>query len=192
MLDIETLRKLLSYDPETGIFRWLVTRRDRHGRSGKIKAGMIAGSSTHGYRCITINAAHRLAYLYMTERWPKVIDHLNRDRSDNRWRNLREATRRMNCRNKFQYINNTSGFVGIKKRHSYEAYIGTGNRYLGSFKTLAEAVAARRAAEQRYGYSLGHGRRPIRSNLPWSTGERRIPRQQNEEERARFTARQNG
>ncbi len=83
---------LMSYDPETGLFTWLVSR-------GAVRAGDVAGC-THiqsGYIYITIDGidhlAARLAHLYMTGKSPQpTIDHINQKRADNRWVNLREAT----------------------------------------------------------------------------------------------------
>jgi HNH endonuclease len=86
------LLERLAYDPGTGIFR--------HRKSvGKGRAGEVAGSrNAEGYVAIRLfnrlQAAHRLAWLYMTGEWPPdgfTIDHKNGIRSDNRWQNLRLA-----------------------------------------------------------------------------------------------------
>ena len=54
--------------------------------------------------------AHRVIWLWMTGEWPKEqVDHINHDRTDNRWCNLREASRLENYRNQSQYKNNKSG-----------------------------------------------------------------------------------
>ena len=109
----ERLQYLLSYDRETGIFRWRINR----GRMAK--AGDIAGSQGNDcYVRIRVDgkdyAAHRLAWLYMTGEWPAAtIDHENINRADNRWRNLREATNAQNGTNRHKQANNTSGFKGV-------------------------------------------------------------------------------
>jgi hypothetical protein len=166
VIDAKTLRELLDYDPATGIFRWLMDRDN-----GKIKAGDIAGSYDKGYVRIEINGrkyrAHRLAWLYMTGEWPVgEIDHINRIRDDNRWCNLRDTPHAIGMRNRSLYKNNTSRCVGVYRHRSngrFYAYITVNGRqiHLGSFPTFEQAVVARFAAEQRYGFSPGHGRRRI-------------------------------
>jgi hypothetical protein len=136
----------------------------------KIKAGTIAGShDRRGYLRIRVYGriyrAGRLAWLLMTGCWPTdQIGHKNRDPSDNRWGNLREASAQLNARNQSLSKRNTTGFVGVdrgKKNGTYRATIVINGRkiHLGIFPTLEEAVAARRAANQRYGFSQGHGSR---------------------------------
>ena len=92
MLTANRLRKVLSYAPATGIFRWKVSA------STRAPVGTIAGSKNgRGYHQIRIGgrpySASRLAWLYMTGKWPNSeISYLNGKPSDTRWKNLREAT----------------------------------------------------------------------------------------------------
>ena len=92
MLTAIRLRKVLSYAPATGIFRWKVSA------STRAPVGTIAGAKNgRGYRQIRIDgrpySASRLACLYMTGKWPNFeISYLNGKPSDTRWANLREAT----------------------------------------------------------------------------------------------------
>jgi hypothetical protein len=163
------LHEVLNYDPITGIFRWRAKRCN-----GKIKVGAVAGYVHHdGYVRIRINGreylAHRLAWLYMTGHWPSAeIDHKNRDRSDNRWANLRQADDYVNNRNQSLRKDNTSSHVGVhwaNRDKVWIAYIGVNGRqhYLGCFKTIEEAAAARLVAQDRAGFSAGHGRRRARA-----------------------------
>src|SRR5262245_11249534 len=98
-LTADLVRSLLHYDLETGIFTWKVDRA-RH-----VCAGDIAGTRTpHGYLVIGIRGtnyfAHRLAFLWVKGEWPKAeLDHINLLKIDNRWVNLREATRSQNMFN---------------------------------------------------------------------------------------------
>jgi hypothetical protein len=106
--DLEALRAKFIYDPDTGEFRF---REDSYRRSGKRmillrRAGDLAGGKpVEGrYRVITIDGvnypAHRLAWLYVTGRWPHPeIDHIDGDRTNNRFANLREVTHSENMRN---------------------------------------------------------------------------------------------
>jgi hypothetical protein len=93
-LAAERLRERLRYDGGTGVF----TRRVG---SGHARAGEIAGSvHSTGYVRIGIDGgkytAHRLAWLYVHGVWPSdQIDHINRNRSDNRIANLRERRHRV-------------------------------------------------------------------------------------------------
>lgn len=155
------VRKLLDYNPETGMLSWRVSR-------GRARAGDEAGCIHHeGYRKIMIGGraylAHRLAFLVMTGRWPHdQLDHINGARSDNRWKNLRETDAQGNSRNQRVFRNNTSGHMGVnwsKRARKWKSYINLDGRqkHLGCFDDLAEAVTARKAAEHKYGFHPNHG-----------------------------------
>lgn len=114
--EADRLREVIRYDPATGVF----TRIKRTGPRTKVgeEAGYL---SVGGYRRIKWNAKpemeHRLAWLYMIGEWPKdFIDHINLNRADNRWCNLRAATRSQNCANSPKRLKNTTRFKGITKR----------------------------------------------------------------------------
>jgi len=142
----EELKTLLRYDPETGEFFWI------HAR-GNLKAGALAGTSDkQGYRVIVINGkchkAHRLAFLYMKGEFPPdMVDHINRNTGDNRWENLREATRSQNCQNK-----KAKGIHRMKRNGKWMAYIKLNGKlkHLGYFHTKDEAKSVRLAAEKQY------------------------------------------
>ena len=110
----QRLRELLGYDPDTGLFTWV------KAPSNRVKAGDTAGHRANGYITIRLDgqlyAAHRLAWLYMTDTWPpEHIDHRDRDRSNNRWVNLRAATLAQNNRNTGMRRNNSTGFKGVSR-----------------------------------------------------------------------------
>lgn len=101
------LREVFHYDKNTGFFH----RKKKTGYKGRIGA-IVGGLKQHGYISIQIDRyrdyAHRFAWLWVTGKWPKEIDHINGNRSDNRWINLREATRFQNNGNRklaFKYKN---------------------------------------------------------------------------------------
>ena len=157
----ERLRELLSYDPETGNFTWLVS----NGR--RAIAGVIAGwiNKSTGYRWIRIDGrgykAHRLAWLYMKGEWPRhQIDHIKAGkeyRADNCWRNLRAATQTQNNANTSRHTNSGNDFKGIywyKRSCRWQAQIRIGGKrvYLGRFDHPYQAYASYCiAARQHYG-----------------------------------------
>jgi hypothetical protein len=147
LLTQERLQEVLSYDPETGEFVWAKTVGPR------AKAGRSAGYvNSYGYRMIGFDGkyryAHRLAWLYMTGRYPEnEIDHRNKDKLDNRWVNLREATSRQNAMNRKMRKDNRTGLKGVgfdRRRGKYTASITHNGRvcFLGLFNNPEEAHAA--------------------------------------------------
>lgn len=134
----EEVRELLSYDPVTGIF----TRR-----TGP-RAGMQAGHFRKtGYCSVSIYKryyeAHRLAWFYMTGRWPIRIDHVDLNPSNNAFKNLREALPWQNNANIGPKRDGKKG-VTVLKNGKFQAQIKLGGRsfYLGLFGTEEEANAA--------------------------------------------------
>lgn len=144
------MKEALSYDPDTGVFRWKCGQRAGH------QAGNI---NTHGYRKIMVRgrsfSAGRLAWWFMFGREPNVIDHINGKRDDNRWENLREVTPTENNRNRSLARTNKSGYKGVfwmKDRQKWRAFIKPRDKIinLGEFDKKGEAVAARREGEEKY------------------------------------------
>lgn len=133
----EELRRILSYDPSTGVFRWLVKIPPR------AIPGQIAGyDNGSGYIKISIRGkryyAHRLAFIWMAGDNPIEVDHINHCRSDNRWMNLRASNRSENGAN-------VAGRKGIRRRYGrWQARYS--NIHLGTFDSEEEAASARRAA----------------------------------------------
>jgi len=155
------LKAILRYDPLKGRFYWI------ENRGTKIKAGYEAGSfDAHGYGqiriCGKIYKEHRLVWLYVHGKWPlKQIDHINHDRRDNRIDNLRLADNIENHRNRPKQRNNTTGIVGVSvNKGKYRAYINVDGKQIniGRFTSLSDAEAARKIAEQQYGFHKNHGK----------------------------------
>jgi hypothetical protein len=149
------LRELLHYDPETGEFRW--RKRPRSWARLRLSAGYI--NAQRGYRYIKVDrrmyGEHQLAWFYMTGRWGRpTIDHRDRDVTNNRWNNLRQATASQNNANRRRPRHNTSGYKGVCRcRHSgkWRALISRNGRtiYLGKFATPKAAHAAYLAAARK-------------------------------------------
>jgi len=148
MITQEEVKRLLHYDPETGV----MTRKVR--TSNRIKVGDVFGSpNSDGYLQGRLHskliAVHRLAFLYMTGEMPPKVDHKNRIVTDNRWENLRPASNSLNSRNSKLRSDNTSGCKGVywfKRTKRWYAVVN--KQYIGSFATIEEAVSARKVAEK--------------------------------------------
>lgn len=153
MLSADRLRDLLSYDPETGQFRWRVSR-------GTAKAGNVAGTTRlDGYVVIRLLGklyyAHRLAWLYMTGEWPSdLLDHRDLEPGDNRWATLRLADKSKNSLNTGVKSTNSTGFKGVsvhRKSGKYRAQIVVAKvrHHLGLHDTAEQAHQAYVAAAER-------------------------------------------
>lgn len=161
MLTLERLREVLSYDPATGIFTWLVQLAPR-GKVGAEAGHRTKGPTNIGRRQIRIDGvlylAHRLAWFYVHGEWPKVIlDHKNVDPSYNAINNLRLANSTLNQINSRAPKTNTSGVKGVhwdQSRGKWAAFIRINCRQtlLGRFPTKELAAAAYlNAAIKHYG-----------------------------------------
>lgn len=151
ILTEERLKEVCDYDPETGALTWRIPRR-------KCKVGALIGSpDDRGYLKVKIDYRiyyiHRLAWLYMTGAWPTHdVDHIDRNKANNAWGNLRAATQKQNSENVGLTRGNRSGIKGVswspihKKwrariKHNYKGIT------LGYFDDVASAVQARKEAE---------------------------------------------
>jgi hypothetical protein len=141
------LLERLSYDPEIGVFTWLKSN------SNKARNGSEAGYVTsQGYRSININnknyLAHRLAWFYVNGCFPeKGLDHINRNRTDNRISNLRVSTHRENNMNR-----EGKGCTYWERDNKWKAQIQVDkvNKHLGYFDTEEEARAVYFEAKKKY------------------------------------------
>ena len=154
-MDIEELKRAVDYNPDTGQLTWL------EPRSTNVKAGDVAFNANHGagYKHGSFNnkraLAHRVAWALQYGEWPRnVIDHINGDKQDNRISNLRDVSQSENMHNVGERVDNCTGARGVSKctdRDWYDARITVRGKThcLGRYKTLSEAIAARKDAEMR-------------------------------------------
>lgn len=144
-LTAQRLRALLTYDSDTGIFKWDVNL------NGAAKRGSIAGTiDTNGYVSIKIDKkfyrAHRLAWLYVYGVWPeKYIDHINHVTTDNRIANLRECDNSQNQCNQRVQKRSKSGTKGVTwhkatGKWQVQCKLNGKNYHGGTFESLEEAV----------------------------------------------------
>jgi hypothetical protein len=158
MIDQETVKRLFYYDPDSGALLW------RKGNGGNVKPWQqVKSRNGHGYYAAKVHGrsylAHRLAWLYVHGSMPEGdIDHKNRIRNDNRLCNLRSVSRTDNCQNISLPSHNKSGHIGVSWLKSHNAWtvyvkVNKKNNWLGYYKDLDEAIAARKAGEQKY-YNL--------------------------------------
>ena len=146
MITQNRLKELLHYSRTTGHFTWRVSRGNRLAGS---RAGTV--DPDYGYINIGIDGsvyrAHRLAFLYVKGYMPVEVDHRNRTTNDNRWRNLREATRSSNMHNTGTYASNTSGYPGVRQQPKgtrFEARIRVKGKLIqiGTYDTPEQAYTA--------------------------------------------------
>lgn len=165
-MDHSALLNTLHYDPETGHWTW----KEHRGGSAP-QAGHRAGSvKQDGYRKLMLDRRHyqehMLAWFYMTGEWPPEgmeVEHRNRDRSDNRWCNLRLAEKWQNSGNTAVRPGNKLQVKGVRyheKDGKYHARMTVRGEkmHLGSYDTLEQAQAAYELADYLYrGEFASHG-----------------------------------
>lgn len=171
------LIELLNYSPETWHFYW----KERSSKWFDSEASRVAWNNRFsgkrafslegkgGYRGGNVAGTqvreHRVAWAMHYGEWPiGQIDHINKNKSDNRISNLREVSPAQNARNMKRYSTNTSGVVGVSwdgSKGLWSARIGVDGKTknIGRFKTKMEAEKARKIKEIELGYSRNHGGR---------------------------------
>ena len=151
MLTQRRLKKVLRYDRETGVWYWRELPANQKPRE-------IAGGLSGGQLVIQIDGerhgAARLAWLYVTGKWPKQIGYRDGNRLNTRWTNICESTFSQSAvRGKIRKTNKT-GFRGVsieKRSGKFRADITKDGRQhdLGRYETAAAAAQARLKAELR-------------------------------------------
>ena len=176
-LSASTIRSLLTYDTETGRLFW--RKRDIALFGGDLRAcaswnARFAGkqaftaTNNHGYKVGSIwgriFTAHRVIWALHYGDWPSnQIDHQNGKRNDNRLSNLCLADNSKNHKNQKRPSTNKTGVIGVHMDRRWgtwraEIFDNGKRHYLGSFRDMESAVAARKKAEAKMGYHANHGR----------------------------------
>lgn len=162
---VEYLWHLFDYEELTGRLIWKNTlcRSMTPGREAK-------RLNNRGYYAVMIGrknySVHRVVFYMKTGRVPKLVDHINNNRTDNRWINLREVSDCENAHNTMIRSDNKSGVKGVswdKRRGNWKAEIQAfGKRvFIGSFNDLKEADRVMKEARQRmHGQYANHGNLP--------------------------------
>lgn len=153
-LNARHVRERFHYDPATGIFTRAVTAR--RWRAGSV----VTGTVSHGYVRIWVDgkqiSAHRLAWAWMNGEWPRSdIDHIDGNRANNAWANLREVDRSTNLENihRAKSHNRSTGLLGAYHSPSPGRFVSRiqvkgKTKTLGSFGSAEEANAAYLAAKR--------------------------------------------
>lgn len=158
MLTQKRLREILTYDPVTGIFTFA---------KGKRK-GKIAGTAhdPRGFQKVQIDneryLLHRLAWLWMTGTMPRwSVEHINGDRSDNRWSNLREGNRpqKTGYRAPWREPTSTLGVWLVGDRYEAMVEVDGVMINLGAFESQEDAAIAIARVHQRARDRLGQHRK---------------------------------
>lgn len=170
----EDLKALLSYDPDSGIFRWRQSSGSRALEGAE--AGAVMRTKTGSYVVITLTVngiqrrclAHRLAFLYMEGSLPDFptveVDHIDGNGLNNAWSNLRLVDHRTNACNQKLRVTNSSGVNGVSWDRSmgkWEVYVWDHGckRHLAYTDDIEEAAVLREQADCDFGYHENHGRR---------------------------------
>lgn len=176
----EYLNSRLRYDPDTGKLFWKPKTVDmfaegRHtaahtcNRWNSRFAGKEAFTSKNGagYLHSSIDGqpmlAHRVIFKMMTGKDADFIDHDGGVRDNNRWSKLNDVSQSGNLKNSARHKDNMSGATGVRWSPScskWQAFIGVDYQQicLGTFDSFDDAVATRKAAEQKHNFHRNHGR----------------------------------
>jgi hypothetical protein len=119
----------------------------------RIKAGCLAGrNASNGYRMIGLYKrsymTHRLVFMFHHGYFPKEVDHIDGNKSNNKIENLRPASHLENLRNQKIRTDNVSGHknVGWAKREQkwrVRLTVNGKDKHIGYFddRELADLVA---------------------------------------------------
>ena len=173
--DIDFLKSILEYDPNTGLLIWKprpYTMYKHKGFCDKFNRESAGKIATHlgprGYLIVSINRtsyfAHRIIFFMEHGYCPDVIDHDDGNQTNNKIKNLKESTNQKNNQNMKKLNTNISGVTGVswhKKYQKWQVHINVNKKLknLGMFTDLNEAIKIRKIAEKENNYHINHGKR---------------------------------
>ena len=116
------------------------------------------GEAVNGYLCTNERRGTGMLLMHrviMKASDGEIVDHINHDLHDNRKCNLRKVSKAENLINSELRSDNKSGIKGVswdikRKKWVSEITYERKKHYLGRFDSFNDAVAARKAAEEKY------------------------------------------
>ena len=154
------LHQLFDYSVITGKLSWKPDRQEK-----KVAASLY---QKIGYWVTRIGDGryytHRLIWKWVTGNDPvQVIDHINGDRQDNSWINLRDVNKSQNGLNTNHQKPNKTGYKGVyfhAQNNCFTAQIIVNGKtkHLGCFETSEDAHAAYCQTAQSYGNELNRAK----------------------------------
>lgn len=164
----DELLSLVFYCPDDGQFYRKTSTKYGGGHGIGDVMGYKGKGGRKGYTMISVLStdypAAVLAWFYMTKEWPDcMIDHIDHDKSNDKFSNLTQVDYYSNAQNMPLRIDNKSGCPGVcwkKGKRKWRASI-TKNKvseFLGYFDNVADAIRVRKQAEVRLGFGPNHGK----------------------------------
>ena len=147
------------YDPDSGVL-YRIKRTGNNWKPGPVtpsRNDRYVGFRFRGQIC----RVHRAAFFYMTGKWPEgEVDHIDLDPFNNRWDNLRSASRSQNGFNKGAQVRNITGHknVFITPHGTFQVRISAfGDEITKTFKSEEEAISfARKVRSALHGEFTRH------------------------------------
>lgn len=165
------LQERLDYNPVSGLLFWKLKQIKEGDRPSRVATWNTRYAGTEAFKKLDAQGymqgvidnvgyqAHRIIYKWMTGEEPQEIDHDNRIRTDNRWLNLKASTHTKNNQNQSLRSNNKSGITGVTWDSFANKWgVKIGNKRIGRYTRLEDAIAAREMALKSHGYHPNHGK----------------------------------
>ena len=171
-LSQEYLKECFDYNEITG--ELLKRPRPRHHFKNN-RNYMISLSQLHtpnisvsdsGYVRVSLDNkifyAHRIIWKMQTGEDPYIIDHIDHNRLNNTWSNLRNIQRKDPSKNLGKSIKNKSGITGVYFNKSIKKWVAQcrangHQRYIGSYLDINDAAQAVLEFRMKHGFHKNHG-----------------------------------